>query len=395
MTQRRLKLNQLLSENTSTFLFGPRGVGKTHLIEDFLRSQEHTYYVDLLDLELRRRYLAAPGLLASEIDARLVDGRVLTVAIDEVQAFPDLLNEVHRLIESKKGQIRFILTVSSARKLKKQSANMLAGRAWTLHLHPLCSSELDLNLERALQYGTLPAVYLGDDTERRLRSYVDTYLKEEILQEALIRKLESFSRFLEIAGQYNAEPVNYSKIARACSINPSTAQDYYSILVDTMIAFRVNAWSYSVSRQIAQAPRYYLFDCGVLNTITGELQTELRAQSFRFGKLFESFIVQELHRLNDYNETHYRFFHWRTSTGLEVDLILSRGPRDRALAIEIKSDTSPSGADLRGLAAFAIENPSAQKICLCRTPARYSVGDISVFPWREGLEWVFQQGSVT
>ena len=178
---------------------------------------------------------------------------------------------------------------------------------------------------------------------------METYLKEEVIQELLVRKIDHFMRLLDIAGQVNGEPVNYSSIARDSGVSVKTAQEYFDILVDTLIAFRVDGWSHSVRKQLRHSPKHYFFDCGVLNAVRGELQTELKSGSYRYGKLFETFIVNELIRANDYNETGYRFYHWRTNTGLEVDLVLTRGPQDTPRAIEIKSQSSPGESDLKGL----------------------------------------------
>ena len=236
-------------------------------------------------INLFTRYLRNPGLFRKELEKEINSDRVLTVFIDEVQKLPSLLDEVHYLIEKYKHHIRFILTGSSARKLKRGGANLLAGRAWTLRLHPLSHKEIDLDLSKALRIGTLPAIYLEDEfPERTLRAYVETYLKEEIFQEAFVRKIEGFIRFLDIAGQMNGQSLNFTNIARECNISTKTAQQYFSILEDTLIAFRINAWSFSIRKQVRQAPKYYFFDCGVLNTIRGEIKIELRENSYRYGK---------------------------------------------------------------------------------------------------------------
>ena len=215
---------------------------------------------------------------------------------------------------------------------------------------------------------------------------METYLKEEVIQELLVRKIDHFMRLLDIAGQVNGEPVNYSSIARDSGVSVKTAQEYFDILVDTLIAFRVDGWSHSVRKQLRHSPKYYFFDCGVLNAVRGELQTELKSGSYRYGKLFETFIVNELIRANNYNETGYRFYYWRTNTGLEVDLVLTRGPQDTPKAIEIKSQSSPGESDLKGLKAFASENNRAELFCLCRTTHKYSLGAIQVLPWQEGVK---------
>jgi uncharacterized protein len=395
MHKRKLNLIALLRERKSAFLFGPRGVGKTMLAQDYLSRVQHTESIDLLSLDTYRRYISEPNLFRLEIEQRLQEipeKETLTVLIDEVQKLPELLDEVHYLIERYKDKIQFLLTGSSARKLKRSGANLLAGRAWTLKLHPFSSQEIDPDLRKALTIGTLPGIYEENlsSAKRSLKAYVETYLREEVMQESLVRKIDRFIRLLDIAGQVNGEPTNYTAIARDSGVSVKTAQEYFDILVDTLIAFRIDGWSYSVRKQLRQSPKYYFFDCGVLNAIRGELQTELKPSSFRYGKLFETYIVNELIRANDYNESDYRFHYWRTNTGMEVDLVLTRGPNDVPKAVEIKSQSSPKEADLKGLIAFASENEKTKLYCLCQTKRKYSLGPIQVLPWQKGLDVLLQ-----
>jgi predicted AAA+ superfamily ATPase len=391
MITRLLDLKHLLGKTShSALLFGPRGSGKTRLSLGFLHEQPPVRIFDLLDNANYTRFLTDPSLFQQEVKSGLKPGHLLTVFVDEVQRLPQLLNDVHSLIESHKGKIRFLLTGSSARKLKRGGANLLAGRAWTLHLHPLTHREGVGNLRRALSFGTLPAIYLDEASpERSLKAYVDTYLKEEIQQEALTRKVEGYVRFLEVAAQMNGAPLNFSSIARDCGVSMPTAQEFFSILVDTMIAFRVEGWSWSVRKQLRQSPKLYFFDCGVLNAVRGELTTELKSGSFRYGLLFETFIVQEICRLNDYQETGFKMYYWRSNSGMEVDLVLSRSPSDRPVAVEIKSTTAPTSKDLRGLHSFKSENKHARLFCFCQTPRPYEVDGVKILPWKDGLATLF------
>ena len=393
MYQRKLNLADLLKHNKSAFLFGPRGVGKTVLAQGWLGQARYAASVDLLSLETCRRYIAEPGLFRLEIEQQLRDmpaAEMLTVLVDEVQKMPALLDEVHYLIERYQDKVQFLLTGSSARKLKHSGANLLAGRAWTLKLHPLSAQEVEPDLRKALTIGTLPGFYQEtfSAASRSLKAYVETYLREEVMQELLVRKVNHFMRLLDVAGQVHGEPVNYSAIARDSGVSVKTAQEYFDILVDTLILFRIDGWSRSVRKQLRQSPKYYFFDCGVLNAVRGELQTELRPGSYRYGKLFETFIVNELIRANDYGETGYRFHYWRTNTGMEVDLVLTRGLQDTPVAIEIKSQAAPTESDLKGLVAFASENASARLVCLCQAAHKYSLGSIQVMPWQQGIEAV-------
>lgn len=390
MIHRILNLQNLLEQGHSAFLFGPRGVGKTYLCKQWLDSLEHVINIDLLIHQNYVRYISDSNLFYSEIEKAISPNHRLTVFIDEVQKYPALLDEVHSLIEKHQEKVQFILTGSSARKLKRGGANLLAGRAWTLHLHPLTHLEGQFSLAEALQWGTLPAIQLDNKyASRTLSAYVETYLKEEILQEALVRKVEGFIKFLDLAAQLNGEPINFTKIAKQCQVSSHTIQEYYSILVDTLVANRINPWGKSTIKQLSQAPKYYFFDCGVLNTIRREQELELNPHSYRYGKLFETFVVQEIIRFNDYYEKNYNLTYWRTNTGLEVDLILSTNAYESPIAIEIKSKSNPNESDLHALKSFYSENTNAKLICLCTTPRAYKLGDIEVYPWEEGIKHFF------
>jgi len=392
--KRQLNIFNILDAYESCFIFGPRGSGKTSLVTESLgQLNGGLLKLDLLKTDQFKRYLQNPSLLRLEVQELIKpeenNRRIFTVFIDEIQKIPALLDEIHGLIEEFPGKVRFILTGSSARKLKRSGANLLAGRASTLHLHPLSCCELDIKLDRALQYGTLPRPYLMKNApERFLRSYVDTYLKEEIQQEALVRKLEPFVRFLDLAGQYNGVPVKVSRLAKQLGVSPKTAEEYFDILVDTLIAFRIPPWSYSVIKQLQGATSHYFFDCGVLNALSGELRTSLRPGTFRYGKLFETYVVNEFIRQNDYSELGFKFFCFRLDSGFEIDLIASRGPRDTPRAIEIKAETAPDEVALRSLANVRNYIPNARMYCICATPRRYKIGEIDVLPWQDGITTV-------
>jgi uncharacterized protein len=385
-------------------LFGPRGTGKTALAREVFasRKQAGDGYFDLLNSTIYRRYLDNPHNFAIDVEHLLLEqlqvGQTIKcclVVVDEVQKVPAVLDEVHALIEKHKHRVQFLLTGSSARKLKRSGANLLAGRAISKRLYPLSQLELSLNLDRALQYGTLPAMYLEHKVPvEHLSAYVETYLKEEVLQEALVRNIEGFSRFLDLAGQFNGEPVNRERIAKAARVSSKTVQQYFEILCDTLIAHHIPVWSYSVKAQLAQASKYYLFDTGVLKVIRGEIRTALKQSSFRYGKLFETFVINELVRCNEYLDGGFRFFHWRTSSGSEIDIIMSRGVADLPIAIEIKSDTSPALADVSALLKFREDHPEAYLVCICRCTKPYTLeGGITVLPWEMGIKRVFTLGA--
>ena len=388
MINRALELAKFVDKKQSIFLFGPRGSGKTKLIEATLPTG--SVIISLLDSEYFHRYMAEPSLFSREINARIKSlgaNETLVVAIDEVQKLPMLLDDVHLLIEKYKNRLVFVLTGSSARKLRRSGANLLAARALTTYLHPLSILETELDIDTVLRIGSLPGVYLEREfANHRLRTYIGTYLKEEIQEEALVRKIDRFARFLDLAGQLNGEPVNHSKLGRSLKTTSNTVQEYFSILVDTLLCHRLDGWSESVKRQLLQAPKYYWFDCGVLNALNGELDVELKRSSFRYGRLFETYLTQEVIRHNDYFERGFRFFYWRDKNGLEVDLIIARSASRPVAAVEFKSSSNPNDDDLDGLIAFGEDYPKTPRYCFCHTPRAYDLpSGIHVLPWREGL----------
>ena len=387
MIPRLFKPLDLLSKKRSILLFGARGTGKTALIRDALSGLKNSISIDLLRGQAFQRYVGEPATLGNELRSAVKDGSGgLVVAIDEIQKVPSLLDEVHSLLEEFKGRIAFLLTGSSARKLRRGGANLLAGRAITRFLHPLCSLETELDLSRALQFGSLPGVYCDRGEEIAiLESYVATYLREEVQQESLVRGIDRFARFLDFSGQLNGEPVNFSKLGAQCGIAGKTVLEYYSILEDTLLARTLSGWSHSVKRQLLQSPKHYFFDCGVLNAINGELRSDLKTTGYRFGKLFENFVIQELFRANDYLDLGLRFHYWRDKDGHEVDVIVSRNVKTPILAIEIKSGSKPTETDCSGFDYFSSEYPKIPRWCLCTTPRRYEKSKIRFLPWQEGI----------
>ena len=371
----------------SFFLFGPRGVGKSALIKLWLQGNTHSLLIDLLHEKQFLSYLQTPSRLREEVIAAMERSkRYLTVVVDEIQRLPRLLNEVHSLLETYPERIRFILTGSSARKLKREGANLLAGRAFVEHLYPFTNREISLPLTSLLQTGTLPKVINHPKTSLKfLRTYVETYLKEEIKQEALVRNLDVFVRFLDLAAQLNAEPTNYSKLAKSIGSTHVTVENYFSILEDTLIVTRINGWSHSVKKQLLQSPRYYFFDCGVLNALRGELQVMLKPTSYRYGKLFETWILNEIVHINRYKDFDLKLNYWRTETGREVDIILSRGYGKPIAAIEIKSSQNPLEEDLKGLLSFEEDYPGTPLYCFCDADRPQKKGKILCVPWQEGI----------
>ncbi len=368
-----------LPKNKSFFLFGPRQTGKTSLIMETF-PQEKTLMVNLLEMKNLTRYSAEPSLLMQEVEK--LPTQVSHVFIDEIQLVPELLNEVHHLIETKK-KINFILTGSSARKLKRAQANLLAGRAWTYSLYPFSLEELGkaYDLEKVLSRGTLPAIYLEESHEnasQSLRAYVETYLREEIKAEALTRNLGAFVRFLNVAAQTNAEPINYSNIASDVMISSVTIKEYFSILEDTLIAFYLHPFHRSERKRHKTSPKFYFFDTGVIRAIQGKLRTDLVESSFEYGNLFETWVINEVVKLSHYYQKDFKLSFLRTADDVEVDLIIET-PRNEIIAVEIKSKRDPKSIDYAsGFKAIKqlVDKPTC--ICVCNTKNNRQDKDVEI-----------------
>lgn len=304
----------------------------------------------------------------------------------KLQKLPFLLDYAHQLMERHKGRIRFVLTGSSARKLKHGGANLLAGRAYSFRLHPFTHKEVVFDPEKHLCFGSIAAVI--DPTANSalaLKAYVQTYLREEIFQEALVRKVEGFSRFLDIAAQFHGKIPNMTRIAKAAGVSEKTVAAYFQILEDTMMCWRLPGWNESPTKQLRISPKFYLFDNGVANALKGELGLQPRKGTSRYGDLFECWVVQETFRSIDYGSLELRLSYWQTNTDQEIDLVVSRGLGEPLLAIEIKSDNNPSWVDVRSLKSFAADYPKAKLQCWCQTQQRYVEKGVEFLPWREGI----------
>lgn len=299
------------------------------------------------------------------------------VILDEVQKVPGVLDEVHWMIENK--GLQFILCGSSERKLKRGHGNLLGGRAWRYELFPLVTKELDkIDLLRALNHGMIPAHYLQDyrDCMKSLKAYIQDYLKEEVFDEGLTRNVPAFSRFFEAFGYSHGELTNYSNIARDCGVDSKTVQEYYQILVDTLIAARIDPFKKKQARNvIIRAPKFYLFDVGVANHLRKQkIET---GKGKEFGKALEHFILMELLAFRSYSEKEFNINFWRTKTGLEVDFILGGGE----VAIEIKGTDRIDIRDFKPLSAFSGEYSPKQAIIVCNEKEKRIHGNTEVLPW--------------
>jgi predicted AAA+ superfamily ATPase len=330
------------------------------------------------------KYKTDPSRLRAECEFLAKENEKFYVFVDEIQKCPELLDEVHHLIEQFGKKILFILTGSSVRKLKRASVNMLAGRAWQFFLFPFTHLEVGKNfdLDDALTKGTLPPV-INESTEdafRTLKAYVQIYLKEEILDEAIVRNIGAFSRFLDIAADQSGRIVNFSTIARDTGVSSKTIKGYYQILEDTLVAVKLEPYRKSARKRITRHPKYYLFDLGVINAISGRVSISSVKGTTIYGMLFEHFVILEAFRMIHYAEKTYRMYHWRSSHGAEVDMIIETA--DAVWAIEIKSSETVRSGDLTGLRSFTKDYSKARPLCVSTCDQPYMAGNISVIPWK-------------
>lgn len=385
-------INRLLQvpSRHSFFLFGPRQTGKSTLLKQLFPAQQTLYY-DLLQTEEYLRLSAHPELFREEVFIRQPTTKYIIV--DEIQRVPMLLNEVHWLMEQPRSPI-FILTGSSARKLKRGQANLLGGRALTLQLFPLLRAELGelFSLQKSLEIGTLPKIYLEPDrsiANALLQSYVDTYLKEEIQLEAQVRNLSPFIQFLTLAAHDNGHSINFTNIARETAVSYQTVKSYYQILDDTLLGWWLFPYRKSLRKRLSQHPKFYFFDRGIVRALTKTLTVALEPKTDAFGRAFEHFILLEIMRTIQYEKLDYTMSYYRTEHGAEVDLILET-PRGGIKAIEIKSTNSVQPLHLRGLQSFSEVSPQAQLACVCLAPHPRKIGNVQVLPWQDILSWIRQ-----
>lgn len=372
------------SRRSSFFLFGARGTGKTTYIRDAFKPGE-SLYLDLLDPEIEDVYARSPGRLEQQV--RALPDSVEWVLIDEVQRGPRLLDVAHRLIES--TEKRFVLTGSSGRKLRRGASNLLAGRAFVYNLYPLTAPELGdaCKLDDALRWGTLPRLYsLEADEDRRayLRAYALTYLKEEIVAEQIVRRLDPFRQFLEIAAQANGKIVNYANIARDVGADPKTVMTYFGILEDTLVGFLLPAFHRSIRKQQRAGPKFYYFDTGVKRSLDRTLEVPLTPGTYEYGRAFEHFVITQIAHLCQYRCPDWRLSYLRTGAGAEIDLVIER-PGLPAALVEIKSSRRVDERDARNLMRFAGDFARPLALCVSRDPQRMRIGGVLCVHWREAL----------
>lgn len=367
-----------LPEKANFFILGVRGSGKTALLK---RRFPKAFYMDLLDQGLYQRYLLDVSLFYKDISSSKEE----VVIVDEIQRMPRFLNEIHRLIES--SSRRFILTGSSARQLKKPGVNLLAGRVGFIDFHPFVPEELgeEFDLDKALQYGLLPVVYSARDKVLALKTYAQTYLKEEIKAEALVRNLPGFARFLEVAAVSHGQVVNMSAISRDCQVSRSTVQDFFSILEDTKLGFFLRAYTPKLSFREKKHSKFYFIDPGLVRSLKnqwGSVSVEEK------GFLFEGLVVQILRAYKDYspleNPLYDSIFYWsiRGSKKTEVDILLQK--KDKLIAIEVKSKPHISSQDYKGLHAIKDLKGLKKRIVVYLGPYRSKTEEgIEVWPFSD------------
>ncbi len=372
MFKRLLKLP--INGTSSIMLFGPRGTGKTSWIKANLPE---ALYLDLLDYHTYAPLAANPGRLENLIPPNFTNW----IAIDEIQKIPDLLNEVHRLIEHKK--LKFLLTGSSARTLRRSGVNLLAGRALRYNMHPLVMQEFpdQFQLEQVMQYGLLPAVITHAEPRKFLETYVQTYLREEVLQEGLTRNLGSFARFLEIASFSQGQVLNVAEIARELALNRLTVANYFDILDDLLLSTRLSPFTQRAKRKMIAHQKFYFFDIGVYKVLRpmGPLDSAAEAD----GAGLETLFLQSLSAINDYFELQYKIYFWRTQAGDEVDFVIY-GPNG-LYAFELKRSATITSKSLKGLKTFGEDYPEAQLYIVFSGKQKEYYGNITAIPLTEIL----------
>src|ERR1700733_4999266 len=379
-----------LPNKHSLFLFGPRGTGKSTLLAGQFGAK-NTAWFDLLDSKIEEQFSLNPSGFYAIVNA--LPKEITHVIVDEIQKVPKLLDEVHRLIEEKNKQ--FILTGSSARKLKRGGANLLAGRAFVYHLYALSCFELKdaFDLNKALHWGTLPKIFsleTDGDREAFLRAYAEIYLKEEIWNEQVVRKLSPFRRFLEVAAQCNGQIINYANIAKDVGVDEKTVKEYFTILEDTLIGFLLEPYHNSFRKRLSEKPKFYFFDTGVVRSLSRRLLVPLVPKTFAYGEAFEHFIILEFIRLASYFQPDYRFSYVRTAGDVEIDLIVER-PGKPLLCIEIKSSDSIDEADISSFKRLTEDIPNSEAIVLSQDRFMKKYKHVTCYLWKQGLKEFFPE----
>lgn len=370
---RKLNIFNLLQKK-SFFLFGPRSSGKTYWIKKTLPQK--ALFINLLKSDEFLELSNKPSLLRS-----MVKG-FNPIIIDEIQKLPILLDEVHYLIEE--GNYKFLLTGSSARRLKREHANMLGGRAGQIHMYPLCSAEIpNFDLNRYLNFGGLPRIYPSEDPALEFDAYLQNYLEQEIQIESHIRNLQPFSRFLKCAALSNGQLINYQSVANDVGLSPNTIAEYYQILQDTLLGFKLEPWLESRKRKAIQTAKFYLFDIGVCHYICN--RQVISPQTKEWGDSFEQFIIMEIRSWIMYHSQRKKLYFWRNQSKHEVDIII-----DSEIGIEVKTADRIQKKHLVGLKALIEEKITKRHIIVSFDPIRRIEDGIEFYPWQEFLQLLWR-----
>ncbi len=383
-----------LLQQKSFLLLGPRGVGKTWLLRELFSKERELTTINLLKDEEYLALVADPGSLRRFVNTKTPSGGQW-ILIDEVQRVPALLSEVHDILEDPKyhNKVRFALTGSSARKLKRGGADLLAGRALVNYLYPLSIFETgsDWTLEQSLNWGNLPAIVTAESDEIRaetLRSYVGTYLKEEIKEEQIVRKLEPFVRFLEAAAQANGTLIKYANIANAALAGAKAVERYFEILEDTLVGFFLEPYTRSARERALGLSKFYLFDTGVKRALERTLTSTLRTGGSEWGRAFEHYIILECVRLNSYFKKDAKFSQLATKDRAEIDLIIEM-PKKSPLCIEIKSSRVIPETEVSKLIRITEAVPRGIPIVVYDGQSEQNILGVRIVPWRRFLAEVF------
>jgi predicted AAA+ superfamily ATPase len=382
---------QVLPDEQHLFLFGARATGKSTLLAHQFTSTS-TLTISFLNPENELRFARQPNDLVAIAEKLPED--CTHIVLDEIQKLPVLLDVVHGLIEAKIPQY-FIMTGSSARKLRHGGANLLAGRALVYSLFPFSYLELGeaFDLNQALMYGLLPKIqeHKSDPLRRQfLNAYAHTYLKEEIWAEQVVKNLDPFRKFLEVAAQSNGKIINFANIARDVGVSDNTVHEYFSILDDTLLGFFLEGFHHSFRKRLQSKPKFYFFDMGVVRSLTRSLRIPLQEGTSVYGEVFEHFIILECVKLANYYQLDYRFCYLETKDGAEVDLVVDR-PGQPYLFIEIKSTTQVQPEHVKTLSKMAKDIKNAEAICLSRDPYQKQYDNVTVYPWQQGIKTFFTE----
>ena len=380
MFSRNLDLSSILNRK-SLFLLGPRQTGKTTFLK---KTLPQAHFIDLLKMSTYQEFIKNPNLLSEIIEAQ--EQKTSIFVIDEIQKYPALLDEVHRLIELNK-KLRFVLTGSSARKLKQQGVNLLGGRASRVLFHPINSSEYFSTrfkpLDYLLKFGGIPSILTSSAPKEELKDYIGLYLKEEIKNEGLVRSIENFSSFINAACHSQCEQLNFTEIGNDAQVPPRTIIDYFKILEDTLVAYLLPAYIGTKKRKAMTSAKFYFFDVGVGNSLAGR-ETSSK-NSPEYGKILEHFIFTELRAFLDYRFLDLELNYWRSTSKMEVDFVIPLGNRE-CIGIEVKATQSPSQRDYKGLLALEEDVKLVKKIVVCQSEMKRKTKEgIIIYPIQEFL----------